>query len=147
MFGFGSIEDLKELFDLIEALDGGDDITVEIATNKEAVEKTEKKPEEKTEEQKMEEEEERLRVEAKKARDEVAKMYGEDKANDVLELSARCAMISSLLEDNIQLDQKMVDEYNHYCSKLHPEKNSRFIRELTYAQLRKLSREGIEALG
>jgi len=154
----GFFDDLEELFD-----DAGD-ITVEIVTNKKDLDKriseleadgytlTEeaKKTVEKVsvnEEPDIDEEIEYYRKEALKEKAELVKKYGEEKVRKITDLALHVAMIHSLLEKSIPLDQSMVDEYNALCREVHPERCDDFVVQLIYMMERHTAEKGLKELG
>ena len=160
----GFFEDIEEFLDNIG--EDADEITIDIVTNKEDLDKKIKELEddgytlagEKTcrvtlddirsneDEEDEDEAIETLRLQAKKQREEMVEKLGVEKTNKIIRLSALCAMITNLMTNNVPLDQDMVDEYNSLCRDLHPELADEFTCKLFYMIARHTAEKASKSL-
>ena len=151
----GNFDDLKELIDMMEALDGDGDIKVEVVTSKEQLDKRMKeldeegytlvddaKKQEKTKKDELEEERQR----AIKAKEHIIKEEGKEKADKLIAYAAVCASIKACLELDIPIRQDMFGEYNRLCKEVYPEKNSDMFLFFAYAFIDHMKEEGVKSL-
>ena len=152
-----NFDDLKELIDMMEALDCDSDIKVEVVTSKDQLDKRLKELDEegytlvddvkKTKAEKPEKDDlEKERQLARKAKEHIIKEEGKEKADKLIAYAAVCASIKACLELDIPIRQDMFGEYNRLCKEVYPEKNSEMFLFFAYAFIDRMREEGVKSL-
>ena len=123
--------DADDLMDILEIIMDGED------------EEEEEKEEPKEDKDALIEEYRKSAIQAKK---EVAKLHGEERAQDVVDYAAMSVMLSGCLELDMPIKQEWVEEYNRLEGKLYPEISESALLPMAYMLLEKMKEDGVKSL-